>query len=42
MKTWRPAVGHMDADGFPYLIEEFFAMVLDFTNKASIMIISGW
>jgi hypothetical protein len=29
------------ADDILYLIKEFFARVLDFTNKVSIMIISG-
>jgi len=30
-----------EADGIPHLIEGFFAMVLDFSNKVCIMIISG-
>jgi hypothetical protein len=39
---WKPAVEHMEVDGIPYMIEDFFAMVLDFSNKVIIMIISGW
>jgi len=42
MKTWRLEVEHMETDGIPHLIEDFFVMVLDFSNLVSIMIISEW
>lgn len=34
MEAWRPAVEHMEADGIPYLIEDFFPWCLTFPPRS--------